>query len=354
MPRHRILHTLERQRTVLHGADERLEGGHLLLLRRATHQHGVASGPNGRDCGFRDPILAADRLHLEVVAEDQPPVSHLLFQDRVDDEWRQRGGTLLVVRGNQDVRRHDRRHIGLDRRTERHELHRIESIWRVLDERELVMRICRGVAVSREMLAAGGYPFPLQRGDDDPAKPRDIFSPFGQGAIADHRVAGIRMDVEDWCVVQRDPYRLQLGRQRLRKSLGQALVSAAPERDHRRPQRERRTQPRDTPALLVHAHPQRQLSSQRLRFTRDICDLVGRFDVPREQNNPAEVELSCEGFEIGGERMTRKSSNRELTNMTTNVLQRHTKIIAGSLFLTAADTAGRCTSAHTVSGVATN
>ena len=61
------------------------------------------------------------------------------------------------------MRGHDRRDAGLDRGPERHQLHGLEAIGRMLDERQLVMRVDARVAVPGKVLAAGGNALRLQR-----------------------------------------------------------------------------------------------------------------------------------------------------------------------------------------------
>ena len=140
---------------------------------------------------------------------------------------RQRRRTLLVERRHQDVRRHDRRDAGRDRRLERHELDASQPIGRMLDERQLEMRVDAGVAVPGKVLAARGDALGLQRPDDRRAEPGDVLGALGQRAIADHRVLRVGVDVEHRRVVERDADGLQLRGQRARESLGQRLVAAA-------------------------------------------------------------------------------------------------------------------------------
>ena len=75
-------------------------------------------------------------------------------------------GPLFVERRHQHVRGHDRRDAGLDGGLERHELDRAQPIGRMLDERQLEVRIGARVAVPREVLAARGDALRLQRPHD--------------------------------------------------------------------------------------------------------------------------------------------------------------------------------------------
>ena len=123
------------------------------------------------------------------------------------------------------MRRHDRRDLRLDGRAERDELDLAQPLERMLDERQLVMRIGAGVAVPGKCFAARGDAFGLQRADDRGAEARDVLGFLRQRAIADHRVLRVGVDVEDRRVVERDADGLQLGGQRAREPLGEARTS---------------------------------------------------------------------------------------------------------------------------------
>ena len=110
----------------------------------------------------------------------------------------------------------------LDRRPERHELDRVEPIGRMLDERQLEVRVGAGVAVPGKVLAAGRDAFACSVSMMHRAEPRDILGRLGQRAVADDRVLRVGVDVEHGRVVERDADRLQLGRQRPREPLAPA------------------------------------------------------------------------------------------------------------------------------------
>ncbi len=109
----------------------------------------------------------------------------------------------------------------------------------------------------------------------------------------------------------------------LREALGQLLVAAAPERQHRRPHGERRLEPRDPPALLIDADPQRQLLRQRLRLPRHLGHLIRLLDVAREEDDAAEVELARERSHLGGNLVTAEARDRQLTDVSTNLSRDH-------------------------------
>ena len=200
---------------------------------------------------MRYSVLRGDRLHLEVVAQDDAGILQLVAQDVRHDTARQGGRLLFVERRNEHVRRHDRRDAGLDRRVEGDELRFAEPLRRMLDQRQLVMRIGDRVAVTRKVLAAGGDAFALQRSDDRRAESRDVGRLVAERAVADHGVLRVREDVEHGRVVEGYADSLQLRGERLRESLGERDVPAAAQRRHRRPLGERRLEPRHAAAFLI-------------------------------------------------------------------------------------------------------
>ena len=119
-------------------------------------------------------------------------------------------GRFSSSAGSKDVRRHDRGDAGLDGGSERQELDLAQPFRRVLDERQLEMRVGARVAVSGKMLAARGDALGLQRPDDGGPEPRDIGRLFAQRAIANHGILRVRVHVEDGRVVERDADRFQL------------------------------------------------------------------------------------------------------------------------------------------------
>ena len=147
----------------LDGAHQRFERAALQVDVAAADQHAVAAGANRLDRRLRHGVLRAHRLHLEIVAQDHAVELQLVAQQRLDDVGRQRRRPLLVERRHQHVRGHDERDLLGDRGAERLELDRAQAIGRMLDERQLEVRVGAGVAVAGKMLAAGGQAGALQR-----------------------------------------------------------------------------------------------------------------------------------------------------------------------------------------------
>src|SRR4029079_7137634 len=111
------------------------------------------------------------------------------------------------------MRGHEGRDAGGDRGAKRHELNRSQAIGRVLDERQLEMRVGTGITVAGEMLAARGDALGLERSDDRRAKAGYIVGFFRERPVADDRIRRVGEDVEDRRVIERDADRAELRRQ---------------------------------------------------------------------------------------------------------------------------------------------
>src|SRR5256885_1331195 len=72
-------------------------------------------------------------------------------------------------------------------------------------------------------------------------------------------------------------------------------------------------------AFLVDADPQRQLAGERLRFARQIGDLLGRFDVAREEDDAAQIELARERAHVRRQRVPLESHDGQLADMAADV-----------------------------------
>ena len=301
------------------GVNQRLERGGLNVDIAAADQETVAAGGDRLDGGVRHRIRPGDGLHLQVVAQDDALVTELVAQQRMDDAWRQRGRLLFVERGDQHVRGHDEGDPRANGLAERHELDASEPVWRMLDDREVEVRVDRRVAMSREMLATRRDAIVLQPADDRCAERRHHLGRFGERAIADDRILRVGMDVEDGRVIERDADRLQLRRQRrgeraasagspLRPSMaiGGHSVNGARSRATRPPSWSTLTQSGNSAASV-------------LRVARELGHLLGRFDVAAKQDDAAELKLARqrsaapEGIVVAG-----KAADQQLADVTAN------------------------------------
>ncbi len=264
----RVLDARERQALLFDRVDQRLERRRLRVVVAAADQDAVAAGLDRQHGRRRAPRSrwrspsSRDRR-----SGSRPRSRSSSRRIPVTMRFDKRRRPLLVERRHEDVRGHDRGDAGLDGRPERHELDRAQPLRRMLDERQLEVRIGRSCRRARESACR-------RRRCPRPAASATIALPSRATSSAFSASArspitgffGIGVDVEHRRVVERDADGLQLRRQRAREPLGQRDVAAAPERRHRRPLGERRLQPRDAAAFLIDADPERQIRHEPRRL----------------------------------------------------------------------------------------
>jgi hypothetical protein len=112
--------------------------------------------------------------------------------------------------------------------------------------------------------------------------------------VADDRILRVGVDVEHRRVIERDPDGPQLRGQRRGKTARQPFVAPPAQYCHRRPLGEGRLQARHAPALLVHAHPQRHRLARAAARRARARHLLGRLDVPPEEDDAPQLELARE------------------------------------------------------------
>ena len=108
--------------------DHCLEHGRLQFDVAAANQQSIAPGVDRLDCRRGHRHASADRLHLEVVAQNDPLVSKFGAQQTLDDGGRQRCRTFLVECWNEHMCRHDEGDALTDGGSERLELYGSDSI----------------------------------------------------------------------------------------------------------------------------------------------------------------------------------------------------------------------------------
>ena len=315
LPPQRIFHPPERQALLLNRVNQRLQGRRLRVVAAAADEDPVAAGLNGQDSRSRDLVVVRDGLHLEVVAQDDAVEPELLAKQSSDDVSRQRGGPAFVQGWKEHVRRHDHGHLRPDGRVERHELDLAQPRERVLDERELEMRVGARVAVTRKVFPASGDTFGLQSANDCDAQRGHVGGLLRQRTVADDRVLRIRMDIEHGGIVERDANRRELQSQRTGKPPGQRRIAASAERRHRRPLGEGSFEARDAPAFLIDAHPERQIGHEPRRFEGHLGELLRLCDISREKNDAAETRVACDRLELRGDLLAVEAGNQQLTDL---------------------------------------
>ncbi len=138
----------------LERADRRIH-----VARREEH---VAPRLDGLDGGLERVGARGEARRGGRVAHQEPLELELLAERPLEDLARARGrDAARVERRIGDVRRHDRRHAGVDRPAKGHDVALHELRARRRHHRQLEMRVGGRAAVSREVLRRGEHPFRL-------------------------------------------------------------------------------------------------------------------------------------------------------------------------------------------------
>ena len=228
----------------------------------------------------------------------------------------ERGRTRVVQSGVQHVRGHDGGDVGGDRLAERFQVLLAHLLRRVLDDRQLHMRVDARVSVPGKVLAARCNAVPLQGLDDDATEASHLDRIGGQGPVADDRVGLGVSHVEYRRKVERNPDRPQFVSQRGCETSHQRRIYVTTERRHGRPFGERRPQPGHPSSLLIDTHPQWRVVGQRLQVKGQFGHLLWRLNVPREENHPAQAPLASQRAQLGRHGATVEPGHHKLPDVT--------------------------------------
>jgi hypothetical protein len=146
----------------------------------------------------------------------------------------------------------------------------------MLNQRQFQVGIHRRIAMPREVFPASGDAVFLKTSDDRRAQLRYRRGILTERTVADDWILWIGVDIEDRRVVEGDSDGPQFRRERRREPVRELYVTAASERRHRRPLRERRLEPRDAAALLIHSNPEWKVGGQLLQILIEFRDLLVR------------------------------------------------------------------------------
>jgi len=274
----------------------------------AANEQGVATGPHRFDGGFFDGPLGGDRLHLEIVGEEDPVEAELGAEQAGANGSRQRGGNTGIDLVVDHVRRHERGDASADGGAKGGELYLIEAIASVAHDRQREVAVHLGVAMSGKVLSARENVRSLQTADE-----RDTGSHHGscigaECAIADDRVFGLRVDVENRSEVQVEPDGAELGPHRGGRRHHQIEIAERRELAHRRKSERGRRKANHTATFLIDSDERRQIARGGLEQGRaEICRPGHALQVALEENRPPAPllgELASEARRQGGPRET--------------------------------------------------
>ena len=213
--------------------------------------------------------------------------AHLLAQQPAQHARAERGGQLRVQRRHQQVAGHHRLRPGGHGGPERGQLDRVEAGPVAADAGQVVVRVDPGVAVSGEVLGAGGDAAGLQAAYPGGGVPGDQVRVGAERAHPDHRVGRVGVDVGVRGVVQSDADGCQFGAEVAGDLLGQRRVVDRAERVVAGPgAAPGGLDPGDVAGLLVDRHDDVRPLGPQVRGERG--DLLVVDDVAGEQDDRAE------------------------------------------------------------------
>jgi hypothetical protein len=124
------------------------------------------------------------------------------------------------------VRAHQRGNAFRDRRAKRSELHFVEPLSIGVDDGQLEVRIGSRVAMAGKMLPTSEDPALLHSAQERDGAPRGALRIRSKRTVADHRVVGSAVHVEDGRVVHRESERAELLRLERRDALDPRRIEA--------------------------------------------------------------------------------------------------------------------------------
>jgi hypothetical protein len=260
-----------------------------------AHEDHVAAGREGRD--GRPPRRRArgDRVHLDVVAEEDAAEPEPAPEEVPADLRRERRGPPRVERRVDDVRRHEGRQAGARRTREGDELAGGERAAGLPHARQDEVRVARARAVSREVLPARKDAFAKEPAREREPEAGDARRVRIEGAVADHAIAGVRAHVEDGREVEVDADGAQLPAHRAPDGLGEPRVAARADGRHRREVREGRGEAVDAAPLVVDRHERHDPGAELVQGGDQVPQAPGAAHVALEQDDAARTKLLQEG-----------------------------------------------------------
>mmetsp|Transcript_11282 Transcript_11282/g.21364 ORF Transcript_11282/g.21364 Transcript_11282/m.21364 type:complete len:225 (+) Transcript_11282:697-1371(+) len=187
------------------------------------------------------------------------------------------------------MRHHDGGHPCIYSRLEGWKLHRLQSTQRMRHAGQFQMAVLGGVPVAWEVLGACSHALILHGVDPGCPHLRNHRRVPAERALAYNWVGGVGVNIHDRSKIHVDVHRAHLLPQNL--PCGRCcteLVHGGAEGVRRRHRcEERRRQPGNAPALLIHHDEQLPVPSLPLQIFAQLCHLFGVVHVASKQNDPA-------------------------------------------------------------------
>ena len=144
---------------------------------------------------FAGAVLGDDRAHLQCVRYHEPLELERVTQHSRQHRGRQRRGRLAGECRKGNVRAHHHLRAGVDPRTKRHELDRVEPSVVDANRGETDVRVRIRVAVAREVFQRGEHPVVLQPAHIAAHEARDGLGVLPERAGVDDRIERVIVDV---------------------------------------------------------------------------------------------------------------------------------------------------------------
>ena len=211
-----------------------------------------------------------------------------------------------------DVRRHHRWCFVLQS-FEGKEFKRFELGARLVDHRQLEVRIDMRVAVAGEVLDAAGHALAQRAAHPRAGQARDIVRVFAEASLGDDRVVRVVVDVEHRSEIPVEAEAAQPARHRFTDDLGERRVARGAER-HRRRRLRQEGHANHRAALLVEAD-QGVLAHRLAQVGGELAHFGFAAEVPAEQAHRADVVLAQKRRLLGIEARALDVDHHKLTGM---------------------------------------
>ena len=283
----------------------------LLILGSERHHH-VGAGLQGQHRRAVVAVALVDRLHHQRIGDHDAVVSPLLAQQSAEHLARKRRRVFGIELRVDDVRRHHRGRIEAQR-VERRELERLQVGQRLVDDRQVEVRIDVRVAMPRKVLDAAGHTGAQRTAHPGAREPRDLGRVFAEAALGDDRVRRVVVDIEHRCEVPVEAQALHCAAHGLADPFGECGIAAGTQR-HRCGRLRHEGGANDRAAFLVDAD-QRALAHRLAQILGELAHLVLAAEIAAEQADGADVVLAQERGLRNVERRALDVDHHQLTGV---------------------------------------
>ena len=181
------------------------------------------------------------------------------------------------------------------------------------EHRQREVAVDARVAVTGEVLGAGGDAFRLEPGEERTRVSCDELRRAAETAVADHGVGRVRVDVDDRREREIDAQVGELAAERVCHRGGEGEIIVLAEPAHRRPRCPPVAQTLHAATFLVDRDDERQLGGSRgVQSTQERARLLGALEVPPEQHDAADASRGDLRAQRSGELRALEAAEQQL------------------------------------------